>query len=373
MPGVGISVGITGDASGLKGALDDAGGGLEVFGHKINATAVVGVAALAGGAAIAVSAIADMTAAAAEDRAEQEKLNQVYVAAGAATTGYTETIQAAIDAGAAKAFSDSEVRAGLQSLVVATGDAAKANQLLGPAMDIARFAGVDLETASKALAKAHDGNDAALRKLIPGLEKGATAADTIAAATELATGQADLYAKSSEGMGKQSSDAFAEIGETIGSAFLPVMDAIVPALIPILKMLGELIKELLPLLTPVIHLIVEALKIFIGVLTTLIGVIKDVLGFIGDMVKKVQDAANFIGSVDLNPFSLPGGEAFGYPAPAGRGRSGRSGGSSSGGGTNVTVQVMSADPTEVVRAIRRWSRNNGGSGPFTRGLDRSTA
>jgi len=26
-----------------------------------------------------------------------------------------------------------------------------------------------------------------------------------------------------------------------------------------------------------------------------------------------------------------------------------------------------------MRAIRRWSRNNGGSGPFTRGLDRSTA
>ena len=369
MPGVGIQVGITGDTSGLKGALDEAGGGLEVFGQKINATAVVGVAALAGGAAIAVSAIADMTTAAAEDRAEQEKLNQVYVAAGAATAGYTETIDAAIEAGAAKAFSDSEVRAGLQSLVVATGDAAKANELLGPAMDIARFAGVDLETASKALAKAHDGNDAALRKLIPGLEKGATSADTIAAATALATGQADLYAKSSEGMGKQSSDAFAEIGETIGSAFLPVMDAIVPALIPILQLLGELIKELLPLLTPVIHVIVEALKIFIGVLTTLIGIIKEVVKWISDMVQRVQDAANFIGSVDLNPFALPGG---GGEAPAGRarGRGARSGGGG-GGGNNVTINVQSADPQQVVRALRRWAGANGGAGPLLRSLDRT--
>jgi hypothetical protein len=368
VPGVGIQVGIGGDVSGLKGALDDAGGGLEVFGQKINATAVVGVAALAGGAAIAGKAILDMTQAAAEDRAEQEKLNQVYVAAGAATTGYNEAIQAAIDAGAEKAFSDSEVRAGLQSLVVATGDAAKANELLGPAMDIARFAGVDLETASKALAKAHDGNDAALRKLIPGLEKGATAADTIAAATELATGQADLYAKSSEGMGKQSSDAFAEIGETIGSAFLPVMDAIVPALIPILKLLGELIKELLPLLTPVIHIIVEALKIFIGVLTTLIGIIKDVVSWIGDMVQKVRDAANFIGSVDLNPFSLP---ASGSGAePRGRGRSARGAGGG-GGGANVTINVQSADPQQVVRALRRWAGANGGGAPLLRSLDRT--
>ena len=119
------------------------------------------------------------------------------------------SIDAAIEAGAAKAFSDSEVRAGLQDLVTATGSAEEANRLLGPAMDIARLAGVDLETASKALAKAHDGNDAALRKLIPGLEKGKTATDTIAEATKLASGQADIYAKSSEGMGKAGSDAFA--------------------------------------------------------------------------------------------------------------------------------------------------------------------
>jgi hypothetical protein len=122
----------------------------------------------------------------------------------------------------------------------------------------------------------------------------------------------------------------------------------------------------------VINLIVGALKIFISVLMTLIGVIKDVLGFIGDMIAKVQSAADLIGSVDLNPFSAEG--VSGGAAPRGRGRSARSaGGGGGGGGTTVNVNVQSADPTEVVRAIRRWSRNNGGSGPFTRGLDRSTA
>ena len=342
MPGVGINVAITGDATGLKGAVDDAKTGVGGLGGAMNALPMVAVAA---GAVAVGAAIMDMTKAASEDRAEQEKLNQVYVTAGAATEGYTEQIQAAIDAGAAKAFSDSEVRSGLQSLIVATGDAAKANELLGPAMDIARLSGVDLETASKALAKAHDGNDAALRKLIPGLEKGATAADTIAEATKLASGQADLYARVSEGMGKQSSDAFAEIGETIGSAFLPIMDAIVPALIPILKLLGELIKELLPLLTPVIHIIVEALKIFIGVLTTLIGTIKQVLSWIGDMVKKVQDAAEFIGSIDLNPFAASaGGAGFAVEAMGRSGRSARSGGGGGGGGTTVNVHVATRRP-----------------------------
>jgi hypothetical protein len=43
-------------------------------------------------------------------------------------------------------------------------------------------------------------------------------------------------------------------------------------------------------------------------------------------------------------------------------------------GSSLDVtNVQSADPGEVMRAVRRWARANGGSGPFTRGLDRSTA
>ena len=368
---VGLQIKVGADVTGLMGAFQAAAGGAGSLTDTLKAT--VASMGPVGAAGVAVTdALIGMTNAAAEDRAEQEKLNAIYVAAGAATGDYTTAIDAAIEAGAAKAFSDSEVRAGLQDLVTATGSAKEANDLLAVAFDVSRLSGASLEDASKALAKAHDGNDASLRKLIPGLEKGATAADTIAAATKLASGQADIYAKSSEGMGKMGSDAFAEIGEQVGSAFLPIMDAVVPALIPILKLLGELIKELLPLLTPVIHIIVEALKIFIGVLTTLIGIIKQVLQFIGDMVDKVRAAADLIGSVDLNPFAFPEGGGGGAPAGRGRGRSARSAGGG-GGGTTVNVNVQSADPTEVVRAIRRWSRNNGGSGPFTRGLDRSTA
>ena len=206
------------------------------------------VAGLAVGATAAVAVISELTQAAAEDRAEQDKLIAVYNSSGAAVGDYTVAIDAAIAAGAEKAFTDSEVRAGLQSLIVATGDAAEANALLGPAMDLARFAGVSLEQASDALAKAHSGQDGALRKLIPGLEKGKTATDTIANATKLAAGQADVYAASAEGMQKKGSDAFGELGETIGSAFLPIMDALVPAILPVIEILAELIKELLPLL-----------------------------------------------------------------------------------------------------------------------------
>ena len=247
------------------------------------------------------------------------------------------------------------MRAGLQDLVTATGSAEEANRLLGPAMDIARLAGVDLETASKALAKAHDGNDAALRKLIPGLEKGKTATDTIAEATELASGQADIYAKSSEGMGKAGSDAFAEIGETIGSAFLPIMDEVVPALIPIIQELGELIKELLPLLKPVIDAIVVRAA---------------------DLHRGAADAdRDHPGRGAVHRGHGPEGAGrgqlhrLGGPQPvraAGR-RRGRlprahgplalgSRGGGGGGGGGVTVNVYGGDPHAITRAVARGYR-----------------
>jgi hypothetical protein len=236
-------------------------------------------------------------------------------------------------------------------------------------MDLARFAGVSLEQAADALAKAHAGQDGALRKLIPGLEKGTTATDTIAEATKLAAGQADVYAASSEGMGKRGSDAFAELGETIGSAFLPIMDEVLPALLPIIEILGELIKELLPLLKPAIEIVVGALKIFIEVLRTVLGIVRDVVDWIGNLADTIRNAipdlsgiGDLIGSIDLNPFSAAGGGA----APAVGARGARAGGASGGGG-NVVVHVYGGDPRTVERAVRdgyrRWVDRSGASAP----------
>jgi hypothetical protein len=367
---VGLQIKVGADVTGLMGAFQAAAGGAGSLTETLKAT----VASMSpmGAAGVAVAdALVGMTNAAAEDRAEQEKLLAVYETATGAVGDYTGEIDAAIKAGAAKAFSDSEVRAGLESLIVATGSADDANEELANAMNIARLAGVPLEQAADALAKAHQGNTGALAKLIPGLDTSAKKADILAQATELAAGQADLYSESAEGMKKKGSDAFGELSEQVGSVFLPIMDELLPAIIPVVEILGELITAVLPLLKPVISVIVGALKILIEVLKGIIDAIKQVMGWIGDLVGKFQEAAGFIGSIDLNPFSLPGGEGAG--TPQGRSRSGRAGGGGGGGGTTVQVNVQSADPTEVVRAIRRWSRNNGGSGPFTRGLDRSTA
>jgi hypothetical protein len=170
-----------------------------------------------------VGAFGAMAVAAAEDEAEQIKLTAAIAAAGAATAESTAQVEAAIAAGQARAFTDSEVRAGLQDLVTATGSVETATAAMAQAQDIARLAGVSLEVASSAVAKSYAGSDAALAKLIPGLEKGSTAQETLANATALAAGQADAYAASAPGQMAIVGDSFGELGEEVGSVFLPIL------------------------------------------------------------------------------------------------------------------------------------------------------
>ena len=176
---------------------------------------------MAGAVVAAGAAIVGLTEAAAADRDEQNKLELAVKASGAAHGDWAKQVDDAITAGQDKAFTDSETRAGLEALLTTTGDVTDANKLLEVSQDVARKSGVDLKTAADAVAKAHAGQDGALRKLIPGLAKGKTATDTIAAASKAAAGSADLYAKSSAGMGARASDAFSEIGETIDPCSCP--------------------------------------------------------------------------------------------------------------------------------------------------------
>jgi len=344
---LGLVVEIKGDTSNLDKALDTSKSKVGGFagGLGTGALAIAGVATAGVGAALAIKGMAD---AAASDAAEQAKLEGVIRATGAATAESTAQVDAAIAAGQERAFTDSETRAGLESLVTATGDVGEATALLTQAQDIARFAGVDLATASDAIAKAHAGQDGALRKLVPGLEKGATATDTIAAASKLAAGQADIYADSAAGMGAKASDAFGEITETIGAAFLPVLKEVLPALLPILKVLGQLITALLPLLIPLVKLLAGALGIVADILTTVVGWLVKLVTWIGRAMGPIGDfleAINPFSNIHLPELPFIGGNAAGATAA----RSGKSGGAAP-----VVINVTGAlDPEGVARTVAR--------------------
>jgi hypothetical protein len=349
--GVGLTVDIKGDTSNLDAALGKSEGGVKGFGGAIGALAgPVGIATA--GIGVAAAAVIGLTAAAAEDRDEQLKLEQAVKTSGAAHGDWAKQVDDAITAGQDLAFTDSETRAGLEHLVTATGDMTQANQLLTLSQDVARKAGVSLEDASKAVAKAHAGQDGALRKLLPGMAKGATSAETLANATKLAKGQADLYSKSAAGMGAKSSDAFAEIGETIGSAFLPIMDEVLPALLPVVKQLGQLVSTVLPLIIPLIKILAKALGLVASVLGTLVGWLVKLVTW---LVKAAQKVGAFLDKINpLKGFKLPSLPFLSSaPAPPASGsRAGRAGPAALAGGVSITINGA-LDPEAVARQIRR--------------------
>lgn len=390
----------TADTSDLEKGTEKAGGLLS--GVSNNALLMGG--AVVAGAGVAISALSGMVTAAAEDEAGQLKLEAAIKAAGAAQGDYTAQVNEAIAAGQAKAFTDDQTREALQSLVTATGSVSEATAQLTTAQDIARFAGVELSQAADAVAKAHAGNDGALRKLIPGLEKGATAQDTLAAAQKAAAGQADEYAKTTEGSLAIASDSFSELGETIGSAFLPLLKAIIPPLSKIIGALGTLIEAVLPIITPlfevlgiVIGALVDALVPLVSWLAQLIakivsglapalkpleGVFRGIGTAIGGVVDFLRDLLGWIGrAIDavgnlldkLNPLkgfslpSLPFSLMAPIPATAGVGRSARAGGARAASGGTVIVNVYGGDPRRVTAAVRdgyrRWKLLEGNSAP----------
>lgn len=366
--GVGLVVSILGDTKGLEKALGSAGVDVKGFGGDL--LGVAGKATLVGGAVIAAgAAIGAMTMAAADDRAEQQKLAKVMGSVGELTDANTQKVNDAIAAGQDKAFSDTEQRNALQDLFTATMNTQASTELLAHAQDIARLSGVDLETAAKAVAKAHAGNDAALVKLIPGLMKGETAMQTLANASEMAAGQADLYAKSADGMNARAGDAFSELSETIGEVFLPVLDAVLPIVIQLIKLFGQLISAVLPFLVPILKLIGAQLTIMGNVLSVVVGWIIKLVNWLSNAIKVLGD---FLAKI--NPFkdiklpSLPFTASAGGRSVSGLQAGARSVGGGGGGG--ITFNIY-GDPAiieaTVTKALRDYKRRNGADAVFTLG------
>jgi hypothetical protein len=366
MAGPALIISIVGDARKLNDALGGADRKVQAFGKSVDLGMVAKVGVAAGVVGIAANALFDMAKAAGEDRAEAAKLEAAITAAGAATGDYTAQVEAAIVAGQDRAFTDTQTREALQSLVTATGDVTGATALLSTAQDVARFAGVDLATAADAVAKAQAGNATQLGRLIPGLEKGATAQDTLANAQAAAAGQADAFAASTEGSMARGADAFAELGETVGSVLLPILDELLPAIVPVLQALGKLVTAVLPILVPLIKVLAKALGIVADVLVRVVNLVADL---VGAFLRGIDVVRRFVDSLpDLSglPFSIPG--VTGATVPTGLGvstmaaSSARSG-ALGGGGGGVTVNIHGGDPTlveaAVARALRGYTRRNG--------------
>lgn len=176
-----------------------------------------------------------------------------------------------------KAVSDGELRPALASLVRATEDVTKAQELLSLALDISAGTGRDLQSVSIALARAQTGNITALTRLGIPLDAAAVKSKDLAAIQadlqDRFKGAADAAANSAQGGMKQLQIALDETYETVGNALLPVLNDYVTVLGDVAKKtlessdnskgFGNRLFDMLKVLNPVAR-IIDTVNGFVG-------------------------------------------------------------------------------------------------------------
>lgn len=198
---------------------------------SIAAVTAASAAAFAGLAAFATKA----TQAAIEDQAEQDKLAQTLRnVVGASDEAVASTEKFIAGLAKTTTFSDSQLRPALSSLVVATGDLTRAQDLLTVAQDVSIATGTDLQQVSDALAKASNGNMKALQALSPTLrdniKEGQSFDQVLRELQANFGGAAQAAGQTLAGQMTILRNRFNEVVESIGTAFLPVLESLVGVL-----------------------------------------------------------------------------------------------------------------------------------------------
>jgi len=229
-----LKLSILADVDQLKKSLASADDGVKTSASKVGdfskkmgaAFAAAGIAA----AAYAGKLLIDGVKAAIADQAAQEKLATTLENVTGATNDQIKSVEDYITkTSLANGITDDKLRPSLDRLVRSTKDVTEAQKLQSLALDIAAGTGKDLQAVSEALAKAHDGNLGALKKLGVGIDENIIKSKDFDAATAaLATtfeGQASKQADTFQGKMQRLNIAFDEAKETVGSY---VLDALTP-------------------------------------------------------------------------------------------------------------------------------------------------
>jgi hypothetical protein len=231
------------------------------FGKKAGlAFAAAGAAAVAYAGKLAIDGVKS----AIEDAAAQEKLALTLRNVTKATDNQIKATEDYItQTSLAFGITDDDLRPSLERLARATGDLEKAQKLQTVAIDVAAGSGKSLEAVTNAMARAAEGNTAALGRLGIGLtsaELKTMSMDQITAQlADTFENQASVKADTFQGKLSRLQIAFDEGKETVGSyiltAITPMVETIVNRVIPAIAdftdNLGEKLRPVIEFLTPI--------------------------------------------------------------------------------------------------------------------------
>jgi len=231
------------------------------FGKKAGlAFAAAGAAAVAYAGKLAIDGVKS----AIEDAAAQEKLALTLRNVTNATDKQIAATEDYItQTSLAFGITDDDLRPSLERLARATGDVEKAQKLQTVAIDVAAGSGKSLEAVTNAMARAAEGNTAALGRLGIGLSaaqlKTMSMDQITAKLADTFENQAAAKADTFQGKLTRLQIAFDEGKETVGSyiltAITPMVEVIVNRVIPAIadftNNLGEKLRPVIEFLTPI--------------------------------------------------------------------------------------------------------------------------
>lgn len=222
-----ITFRFAGDVTPLKRATKSATSELEKLSGKFKAS--FSPANLLGpvAAAASVGAIVDVLKNASKAYVEDAKSQAVLARTMEQTTGATDAQVKSIEDFISKmqtqtSIIDTDLRQSYSTLIAATGDAAKSQELLTLAADVSAGSGKDLTTVTAALAKAQNGQLTSLNKLIPGINK---AKDPMAALAKTYGGMAESAADTDPF--KKMQIVIDELNESLGAEVTPYIEKFV--------------------------------------------------------------------------------------------------------------------------------------------------
>jgi hypothetical protein len=253
--------------------LDKADKDVSSFGDKVsNFGKKAGLAFAAAGAAAAAYAgklAIDGVKAAIEDQAAQEKLAVTLKnVTGATDAQIAATEDYITKTSLAFGVTDDELRPSLERLARATGSVEKAQKLQTVAIDTAAGSGKSLELVTNAMAKAAEGNTAALAKLGIGLSsaelKTMSMEEITAKLGDTFENQATTKANTFQGKLDRLKIAFDEGKETVGgyilTAITPMVELIVKKVIPAIQDFTSNLDEKLAPVMRIIRPVIDGLK-----------------------------------------------------------------------------------------------------------------
>lgn len=231
-----LKLAILGEVKGLTDSLKTSEKDVQSFGDKVEGfSKKAGLAFAAATAAAALYAgklIKEGVESAIADEKAQASLAKTLENVTGATNKQIASVEAYITkTSLATGVTDDELRPSLDRLTRSVKDVDEAQRLQTLALDIAAGSGKSLQSVSEALAKAHDGNYGALKRLGVPLDESIVKSKDFDAATKALAStfkdQASVQADTFEGRMKRLKTALDEAKESVGAALLPALTKLV--------------------------------------------------------------------------------------------------------------------------------------------------